>query len=164
MRPTGAICVLLPLVSPDADRACGATIKSFGTADIQLDATIQQYQVNWDTKASGLVVTDFYRIRVFLGPNTELGHVDLDPVATGAGLKRVDTGEFIGLVDGQTLPIKFRIENGAACNGGGRHSETNYPTPGGVGGRTTTSGPGRNSTPSARGSLTRPRPQGSRPD
>src|SRR5260221_4767481 len=131
MRPTGAICVLLPLVSPDADRACGATIKSFGTADIQLDATNQQYQVNWDTKASGLVVTDFYRIRVFLGPNTELGHVDLDPVATGAGLKRVDTGEFIGLVDGQTLPIKFRIENGAACNGGACNSKTIDPTQGG---------------------------------
>ncbi|HEV8382365.1 MAG TPA: CARDB domain-containing protein [Gemmatimonadales bacterium] len=117
VRPTVEICQLI-------GDACGATIKSFGAADIQLDATNEQYVVNWDTKASGLVLTEFYRIRVFLGPNTELGHVDIDPVASGAGLKRVDTDEFIGLVDGRTLPISFRIENGAACQGGACDSKT----------------------------------------
>ena len=124
VRPTVEICALGALLPPSPIRPCAATIKTFAASDIQLDAANQQYQVNWDTKASNLDVTQDYRIRVLLGPNTELGFADVDPVSTGSGLRRVDTGEFIGLVDGRTLPIKFRIENGAACNGGQCNSKT----------------------------------------
>src|SRR5207247_1403608 len=46
-------------------------------------------------------------------------------------LKNVQTDQFIGLVDGRTLPIKFRIENGAACNGGRCDSKTIDLTKGG---------------------------------
>ena len=31
----------------------------------------------------------------------------------GGGLKNIETGEIVGLVDNRTLPIKFRIEEGA---------------------------------------------------
>ncbi len=124
VRPTVEICELGALVAPSLIRPCAATIKTFAPSDVQLDATNQQYQVNWDTKASNLDVTKDYRIRVTLGPNTELGFADVDAVSTGSGLRRIDTGEFIGLVDGRTLPIKFRIEKGAACNGGQCNSKT----------------------------------------
>lgn len=42
-----------------------------------------------------------------------LGHADVDLVDKGSQLKNVETGQFIALLDGRTLPIKFRIEEGA---------------------------------------------------
>jgi hypothetical protein len=65
--------------------------------------------VNWHTDAFNLSVDATYRIRVILN-NAELGHADVDVVGSGKDLKNVNTGEFIGLLDGRTLPIKFRIE------------------------------------------------------
>ena len=133
VRPTVEICELAILPVPPATlRACvpGAPLKSFAAGDVNLDVTGQQYQVDWDTKSTILALTKEYRIRVLLGTR-ELGYADVDPVATGAGLKNVQTGEFIGLVEGRTLPIKFRIENGAACNGGDCDSKTIDLTQGG---------------------------------
>jgi len=63
----------------------------------------------------------------------ELGFADIDPVSTGKELKNVQTGEYIGLVDGRTLPIKFRIENGALCDAAACGAATvNLPEGGGV--------------------------------
>lgn len=53
-----------------------------------------------------------YRIRVFVGA-AQLGFADVDVVSSGSQLKNVATDEFIGLVQGKTLPIRFRIEHGA---------------------------------------------------
>lgn len=116
VRPTVEICELVAGV-------CGTVIKTFAASEITLSTTNQQYQVDWNTSLSNLVLTSVYRIRVLLGTQ-ELGFADIDPVATGGQLKNVDTGEYIGLVDGRTLPIKFRIENGAACSGGQCNSGT----------------------------------------
>src|SRR5712691_9788198 len=123
VRPTVEICELVA-------GACGATIKTFSASEITLSTTDQLYQVDWNTSLSNLVVTSIYRIRVLLGTQ-ELGFADIDPVATGSQLKNVQTDQFIGLVDGRTLPIKFRIENGAACNGGQCDSKTIDLTQGG---------------------------------
>jgi len=80
---------------------------------VKVDPAAQHYQVNWHTKLFTLVLGAQYRIRVLVG-NQELGHADVNPVSGGQGLKNVDTGEYIALKDGSTLPIKFRIELGAA--------------------------------------------------
>ena len=53
-----------------------------------------------------------YRVNVLVGPKL-LGFADLDVVATAADLKKVDTKSFVPLKNGETLPIKFRIERGA---------------------------------------------------
>jgi len=133
VRPTVEICELATLpVPPATTRACvpGTPFKTFGTSDVTLDAANQQYRVNWDTKAPSLTLTKEYRIRVLLGTH-ELGHADVDPVMTSSALKNVVTGDFIGLVDGRTLPIKFRVENGAACDGADCDSQTIDLTQGG---------------------------------
>jgi hypothetical protein len=117
VRPTVEVCELAPLVPPATVRACATTIKAFAAGDIQLDAANQQYQVNWHTGESTLDLTKEYRIRVVLGTQ-ELGHADVDPVAATGAFRNLETGEFIVLVDGRILPIKFRVENGAACRGG----------------------------------------------
>jgi Tol biopolymer transport system component len=104
--------------------SCGVIVASFVRGEapdgaITYDATAEQYHVNWDTHvciqgACTLDPNKTYRLRVLVGPYAyELGHADLDVVSTAAQLKNVQTGEFIGLVNGRTLPIKFRIETGA---------------------------------------------------
>jgi hypothetical protein len=74
----------------------------------------QQYHVNWDTKQPAIDTSKFYRIQVFgSAGGIRLGFADMDPVANGSGLKNVNTSQYIGLIDGRTLPIQFRIEQGA---------------------------------------------------
>lgn len=123
VRPTVEICELGAAVPPNLVRPCARTIKTFSAAEIGLDAANERYQVNWDTDESSLVLTNEYRIRVLLGTR-ELGFADIDPVANASQLKNVQTGEYISLVNGRTLPIKFRIEKGAACFGGDCDSKT----------------------------------------
>lgn len=78
------------------------------------------YKLEWDTEASGLQAEKFYRIQVFgggspdqLGP--ELGFLDVDPVDNG--VKNAKSTETYVFQDRRTVPIKFRIENGALCVG-----------------------------------------------
>lgn len=103
---------------------CGPVVAEFGsggTGDgtVATDLMGENYHVNWKTDQclSGPCALDplkTYRIRVFVGL-AQLGFADVDVVSSGSQLKNVQTGEFIGLVDGRTLPIKFRIERGAVA-------------------------------------------------
>jgi len=118
LQPSVTICELGdPLPSPPAPpntRECAALTKQFPPSAVSVSLTAQQYQVDWNTTESALNVTKFYRIQVLVG-TTLLGFADVDPVANASQLKNVQTGENIGLVNGRTLPIKFRIESGALC-------------------------------------------------
>src|SRR5438477_214730 len=98
--------------------ACDSLIATFstntgtGSATVRVDPENGQYVVNWKTGQFGLDTAKTYRIRVLFG-STELGHADVDVVATGRERKSVNTAEFVPVVNGQTLPITFRIEDGA---------------------------------------------------
>lgn len=88
-----------------------------GSEVIVYNATDGQYQVNWHTDrcvtgACSLDPSKVYRLRVMAGA-VELGHADLDVATTGREIKSAETSEMIGLVNGRTLPIAFRIEQGA---------------------------------------------------
>ena len=72
----------------------------------------QYYLVNWHTDESDLDPTKTYRIQVFVAEK-RLGYADVDVVLSGKELKNVDTDQYIALKDGRTLPIKFRIQEGA---------------------------------------------------
>lgn len=115
LGPTVEVCTWL-------GTACGAVVASFTTTSGLGSETIQvgvdQYAVNWHTDLSNLNPDLTYRIRVLVG-STQLGFADVDVVSTGRELRNVNTQEFIGLQDGRTLPIKFRIENGALCEPAG---------------------------------------------
>jgi hypothetical protein len=58
-----------------------------------------------------------YRVRVFTG-GVELGFADLDVVNTQAQANRVDRSQFVPLVRGSTLLIRFRIEKRAVDHDG----------------------------------------------
>ncbi len=83
-----------------------------GGETVKVSAADEHYKVNWHTDEFALSDALFYRIEVRLEGQV-IGFADVDVVNSGKDLKNVDTGEFIGLKDGRTLPIKFRLEEGA---------------------------------------------------
>src|SRR5438445_707598 len=93
------------------------------SASVRLDAAAEWYSVNWNTKAAALDPSQTYRIRVSVAGLT-IGYADVDVVESGSELKNVQTGEFVGLLDGRTLPIKFRIERDPAIIAHVLHSQT----------------------------------------
>ncbi|MGH7530177.1 MAG: TolB family protein [Gemmatimonadales bacterium] len=99
---------------PGSQPAC-TPFRTFSSSEIQLSN--DHYGVNWDThEGTGLRLDRIYRINVLLG-ELRLGFADVFPVANGSGLRNVED-DYIGLVDGRTLPIPFAIQNGATCGGG----------------------------------------------
>jgi hypothetical protein len=81
-----------------------------------LDLADGLYQVNWDISLSGVIDYAFYRIQVRVAPGgTVLGFADIQLVDNHSQLRNVNTNDYIGLLDGRTVPIKFRIENGIVC-------------------------------------------------
>jgi hypothetical protein len=117
LSPFVEVCELSanPILFPTTD--CNASKPlAFGPARMSLDAGSEQYQVNWDTKASLLDATRFYRITVRgAARGVALGFLDVDPVL--GGMKNVKTGDVYAFQDGRTLPIKVRIEQGAFGSG-----------------------------------------------
>lgn len=108
IQPVVDICQLNAAGSDCADPG-----QHINPGAVVIDAP-QQYHVNWDTKQPAIDTSKFYRIQVFgSAGGLRLGFADMDPVANGSGLKNVNTAQYIGLLDGRTLPIKFRIEQGA---------------------------------------------------
>ena len=115
LKPKVVICVL-DLGTHECVLG-GTPFKEFGPAEIALNATDQMYSVNWRTDSPALNLASFYRIQVIVG-GKRLGFADVDPVSNMGSkqLQNAQTGEYIPLVDGRTLPIKFRIETGALCD------------------------------------------------
>ncbi|HET7296435.1 MAG TPA: hypothetical protein VFI66_04795, partial [Gemmatimonadales bacterium] len=110
LHPVVDICQLdLTLASVD----CADPGQHINPGVVVVDGP-EQYHVDWHTDQPAIDTSKFYRIRVFGSPGgLLLGFADMDPVAKGSQLKNVNTGEYIGLVDGRTLPLRFRIERGA---------------------------------------------------
>lgn len=106
---TGSACVTPPLAE-------FTTTTGPGSETIRVVPEEEQYIVNWHTDEFGLDPAKTYRIMARVD-GQELGHADVDVVSNGSQLKNVDTDEYIPLKDGRTLPIKFRIEDGALITG-----------------------------------------------
>jgi len=84
---------------------------SWGSERLRVSPTDAAYIVNWHTDEFGLDTAATYRIRVLVD-DIELGYADLDVVGAGRELRNVNTEEYVPLLNGRTLPIKFRIEEG----------------------------------------------------
>lgn len=126
VKPVVFICELEvivgnPLATTECDPDAEALKIEFtmntgpGSETVRLNEADEHYIVNWHTDEFALDLDRFYRIHVRVGA-TPLGFADVDPLSNGRELRNVNTDEVIGLVDGRTLPIKFRIENGALCD------------------------------------------------
>jgi hypothetical protein len=85
-----------------------------GSGAVRVDPTGEQYVVNWDTQVFVPDPNKTYRVNVFVNA-TRLGFADVGVIVSAKEAKSFATGDSIPLVDGRTLPIKFRIEFGALC-------------------------------------------------
>jgi hypothetical protein len=109
---------LAPVVLICETTACNAFHVTFtmtegaGSETVRLDEENEHYVVNWHTDQTGTAAGQTYRIRVSVA-STVLGYADIQMAGGGKEAKNITTDEVIGLVDGRTLPIKFRIEGGA---------------------------------------------------
>jgi hypothetical protein len=83
-----------------------------GSETVRVVPSDEHYIVNWDTDESAVASGATYRISVLVA-GTELGFTDVEFGASGREARDLTTNETIGLKDGRTLPIKFRIEEGA---------------------------------------------------
>jgi len=84
-----------------------------GSETVRVEPAEEHYIANWHTSDSPVTPGPTYRIAVLLDGVT-LGYADIQLGATGKDVKNLTTDEIIGLKDGRTLPITFRIEEGAA--------------------------------------------------
>jgi uncharacterized protein YjdB len=102
--------------------ACGATVAQFsmssgtGAQVVRVDAANELYLVNWKTDqclTGPCTLPDgaVYRVAVTVAGVT-LGFADVAVIASQSEAKNVD-GSTFALVDGRTLPVKFRIEQAA---------------------------------------------------
>jgi hypothetical protein len=84
------------------------------------------FKVELDTWAFGLRLSSddgtsvtIYRVLVYTDPLSDfggpfvLGYSDIQIGETGRAAKNLSTSEVIGLADGRTLPVRFRIDQGA---------------------------------------------------
>jgi hypothetical protein len=102
----GGLTPLVEICALNASKACVATALSQAAAP-----SGEQYQLNWKVPRSSV---EFYRISVYSSSGGKLlGSADVQTEANASLLKNIDTGEEVGLVDGSTLPIKFRVEKHA---------------------------------------------------
>jgi PKD repeat protein len=101
----GDSCLKPPLVEFSMD-------SGKGSERVRVCPEEEHYIVNWHTRNFELDGAKTYRIRVLLD-GIELGYCDVDVVGSGGELKTVDREEYVPLKEGRTLPIKFRIEEGA---------------------------------------------------
>lgn len=83
-----------------------------GSETVRVDEASPCYVANWHTDAFVLNASETYRIRVLVPGGRELGFVDVDVVNKGSELRNVNTNEYIALLDGRTVPIKFWIGQG----------------------------------------------------
>ncbi len=74
---------------------------------VQVEPLAERYTVDWHTDRFSLTDGATYRIRVLLEGRI-MGYVDI--IRVGTDLESTATGEVIPLVNGTTLPIRFRLE------------------------------------------------------
>lgn len=122
--PDAAVVVdICALQANTAESACREVIQGFtrtspnGATQIRYEATSEQYIVNWQTDqcltgACTLPPDSRYRISVRIGAIV-LGTIDVVLQAGGKEAKSSAATDAIALVNGRTLPVKFRVERDA---------------------------------------------------
>ncbi|MEX2529022.1 MAG: hypothetical protein WEA09_15430 [Gemmatimonadota bacterium] len=104
-----------PLTDP-----CTAVLTSFASDDIHINANDESYRVNWSVRnTNGIQLGDLYAIQV-LASGVPIGSAE---VVVGRNAKQAkDFANALGggvtpLVRNQTVPVRYRIENGLFCEG-----------------------------------------------
>jgi hypothetical protein len=111
LSPVVEICALTGASCAGSPVARFTTTQGVGSEIVRIDPIGKQYHVNWNTDQFQLHQSA-YRILVTVA-GTLLGHADILLASDSRDAKNLATGGSIVLVNGRTLPIKFRIDAGA---------------------------------------------------
>ena len=109
LRPTVEICAS-SAATEDMISASACAALPILTATVSV--VDEHYKVNWQVPSTA---TKYYRMTIMVG-STRLGYADIATGANMAEVKSLASDEVIALMDGRTLPIKFRIERYALCS------------------------------------------------
>lgn len=95
----------------------GAPLRTYAAGSdqyesIQVSPRREYYQVYFDTRASDVDPATHYRVSVLADGDNLLGYADVDVVASAGDLAGVDRDEFVGVVKGDWLAIRWRAEEG----------------------------------------------------
>lgn len=110
---TRAVAVTVcPLGSQPAETCMGTSVTVSGPA-VVVDGN--HYQYNWQTDdTTSFPANLYYRVSVVdSATGGAYGHVDVFLGSSGSGFHSIDQTEFTPLLDGRTVPVKFRIDSGA---------------------------------------------------
>ncbi len=107
LDPAGGACASAPLVERFTYTSTPAP------SGITLDQVGEFYEVDWLTGRSHVDRDLFYRVRV-LKSGAELGSVDVDFVQNTPERASVDADRYVGIVRGQQLTIRFRVQHPTA--------------------------------------------------
>lgn len=105
------VVTVCPLGNPAADTCVGKSVTVSGP---MVGVNGNHYQYNWQTDETAFPSNLYYRVSVV--DNTTggvYGHVDVFLGSSGKGFHSIDQTEFTPLLDGRTVPVKFRINSGA---------------------------------------------------
>ena len=108
LRPTVEICASSAATEEMISVSACAPLASLAATVSVVD---EHYKVNWPVPSTA---TKYYRMNIMVG-STRLGYADIATGANMAEVKSLASDEVIALLDGRTLPIKFRIERYALC-------------------------------------------------
>ena len=98
-----------------ADSCAGGTRVS----PVEVNVNGQHYHANWNMDLAEFPAGQYYRIRVVEnGSEREWAFADVYLAGTGKEFRAIDQSSYVPLLDGRTLPIKFRMETGATPGGG----------------------------------------------
>jgi hypothetical protein len=114
------ICRLTTTPTPVCETEAGAPkyLATYQGSAITVSLAEEHYAVSVNTRESW-ATTGTYRVHVFL-PRVQpllVGYVDVVLVADQQAFRNVNSDELVPLMDGRTLPLKFRIEDGVAVQG-----------------------------------------------
>jgi len=119
LEPLVRVCAWSAGACVGAPVAEYTTTSGSGSEVVRVVPDDEHYIVNWHTDEFALQPAPaVYRVQVW-ARGSELGFADIQFGSTGGEVRNLTTDETIGLLDGRTLPIKFRIEGFKVGAGGG---------------------------------------------
>ncbi|MDP2350340.1 MAG: thrombospondin type 3 repeat-containing protein, partial [Chloroflexota bacterium] len=122
-EPSALPVVQIDRIEPDgtliSELATFTTLTGPGSETVRISGGTH-WNVAWHTDHFPTIAAGHtYRISVWVNEGaTRLGFLDVAVVGGQKDLKSLDTNEVVGLVDGRTLPIKFRIDTAAVDQDG----------------------------------------------
>ena len=119
-KPVVRICRLTTAapIQCESENGAPAYLATYQGSAVTVSLADEHYAVNVNTRDEW-ATTGTYRVHVFL-PRVEpllVGYADIVLVSSQQAFRSVNSSELVPLMDGRTLPLKFRIEDGVAVHG-----------------------------------------------